>query len=1180
MGNSCNEKNPLNLLGTSQYQRLLEALKPSYAKLYSRNEADWILFGRNLASYFQYYNFQNKKDGSWQEFMASDPAVNAALLSRLKEKDNATYQLSLLNSIRATNNIAVLKSKFKFLFDHAFSILYNINREYETLNEELDLSIKLKAVIQSQLARLFRQLKAFYEEVTSSSPVLVDGADTATDNTAPIEIFSSQFCIQKLEGLLLWNYSGTLSDITMEGGGVKDKIKNYASHNLFTGCLNAIVKNSISLGSYSENQLKYLIDSYSDHSPHYALYLAFVKLISYTTEDLNTFSQKHLDFYYKTILKITGKKAEPDSAFLLLENAKNTDHYQVKKGTAFKAGKDSAGKELFYTADEDTVISKAEVAELQNIYLKKTSTYQAIFSGNKANSQDGRGAELTNADQSWLPFRSEASPLAEYGFAIGSHMLFARGGNRFFTITMEVGDTTGLEYLLTGVVSKIKFTGKKGWIEPDPSTINCYVYPGEPYLFINVTVDASYDPIVPFNKELHGNGFDIEDPVCVVYFKNTNSDENLYKTLSQINFTRLWLNCSVSGYKNFTLHNGVTTVDIAKPFDLLGPSPSVGSSFIIGSNEIFYKNQQSTLNFNLYLEWDKFQRLSEQFVSRSQEIKFAFLKNGSFQSNDQAKDTFFFPNLMYFQTYYPFSHYTYDLDRINYEDDASFSVESVDGYIRFQLITKEFGHSYYIRQLAEYAKTGKYKAYPSNTYTATTDPPPAEPYTPAVKSMSVNYDATYCNEVSAGEKNLMSFFLVGPLGNERVDITQADPANYKQFKMLPVFESNGELWIGLKKANPGETVSLLVKVSEGSSDPFQERSDIEWSYWSEAGTWVAFEDKEVADGTNDFTQSGIIKFPLHEDISNNNLMYVSGLHWIKGKIASTGAACNLIDIKAQGIKVTLNDYKNTGVEYTQIRDAGVISKLVNPVPEIKKISQPYSSFNGKIAESGDKYYNRVSERLRHKNRAITMWDYERILLEEFQELYKVKCINHHKCDDTGNYEMVPGHVTVVPVMNLKGNNFINPLRPYTSIGTLVNIERYLRNLISPFVELHVVNPVFEEVQLDFKVVFNSDDTSYCHDQLISDIEAYLTPWAYDSSVGIEFGGSIKKSVLIDFMDELSYVDHVSCVKMFHWVNGTKSQGDKEEITAGSARSVLVSFGGNETEPKHKIETETADCNCG
>ena len=52
------------------------------------------------------------------------------------------------------------------------------------------------------------------------------------------------------------------------------------------------------------------------------------------------------------------------------------------------------------------------------------------------------------------------------------------------------------------------------------------------------------------------------------------------------------------------------------------------------------------------------------------------------------------------------------------------------------------------------------------------------------------------------------------------------------------------------------------------------------------------------------------------------------------------------------------------------------------------------NFNGKMKEAGNKFYTRVSERLRHKGRTIALWDYERLVLQYFPGVYKVKCINH------------------------------------------------------------------------------------------------------------------------------------------------------------------------------------------
>ena len=59
---------------------------------------------------------------------------------------------------------------------------------------------------------------------------------------------------------------------------------------------------------------------------------------------------------------------------------------------------------------------------------------------------------------------------------------------------------------------------------------------------------------------------------------------------------------------------------------------------------------------------------------------------------------------------------------------------------------------------------------------------------------------------------------------------------------------------------------------------------------------------------------------------------------------------------------------------------------IDDIPFISKEAKPSRS-------EALEYYRRISERLRHKNRAITSWDYEQIILENFPEVFKVKCLN-------------------------------------------------------------------------------------------------------------------------------------------------------------------------------------------
>src|SRR4029077_10948625 len=108
-----------------------------------------------------------------------------------------------------------------------------------------------------------------------------------------------------------------------------------------------------------------------------------------------------------------------------------------------------------------------------------------------------------------------------------------------------------------------------------------------------------------------------------------------------------------------------------------------------------------------------------------------------------------------------------------------------------------------------------------------------------------------------------------------------------------------------------------------------------------------------------------------------------------------------------------------------------------------------------------------SERLRHKNRAICLWDYERLILEAFPQIYKVKCLNHTCFEPsesgTGIYrELAPGHVTIVTIPNVRVQNLRDPLKPFTSLGLLDEIKGFLEESTSCFAQLHVKNPQFEE----------------------------------------------------------------------------------------------------------------------
>ena len=162
------------------------------------------------------------------------------------------------------------------------------------------------------------------------------------------------------------------------------------------------------------------------------------------------------------------------------------------------------------------------------------------------------------------------------------------------------------------------------------------------------------------------------------------------------------------------------------------------------------------------------------------------------------------------------------------------------------------------------------------------------------------------------------------------------------------------------------------------------------------------------------------------------------------------------------------------------------------------MEQPYDSFGGQVKERATHFYTRISEHLRHKGRAITIFDYERLVLEKFPEIYKVRCINHGQVDDKGQlHELVPGAVTLVVIPDLSQRPTTNNLEPKVNINLLQKVEKYLSQLSSPWVEIRVVNPVYEQIRVEFQVQFKESyqpNFGYYSRELERAIIGFLAPW--------------------------------------------------------------------------------------
>lgn len=1330
--------------GTAQNVRLPEALGDDYVRIDERDFADWLVFARSYAKLIDFYNLQDQSVGDWTSFWSVNvtTAVANLVAARVDWFREETRLLFIeLQKIENQDNEELLFQYFNQLFNVIGGLAWQLDVHFQLLPDELPIKTTFRNLIKTSLApafgnwigwRVYANMHGLLSEETTeiqltrvkAMRILGESLETAT----PIwdrYVFSADWITDSANPIPA-SWTAYVAAITTVAANPDDLSNRYASvfgrpdfrktrinfalrHYFFTNAFDQFLKGFTKLVQESRNTLKFLLSKWNRHEPHFALYLAFLRLLVHERDALNTLTRKHLFFYFERVLRLYKKSPVAAQAFVTFELAKHAQPKLLKEGIWLKAGKDKTGKDIVFALTEDFVPNKAKVAELKGVLkapgnpalyqfdadglVYKFSDVNRYFAAPIVNSSDGKGAELSTVDKQWHPFGNKTilnkiwqinSPKLDIGFAIASHYFFLTEAQRTVVLTLNTASVD----LLAGITFKVLLTSEKGWFEQVVSISHANK------LVVSIPGDAP--AIVPYDAKKHGDSYKTGLPLLKCLLPNDDSTTYQYEQIKRLTITSISISVSVTGKNKLALSGSTGPLDTSKPFHPFGAMPTNGAVFMIGDKEVF---QKAADRVTLTVKWKerynerKFFGRSEPNVTAGSDSAgdvLTYLSNtplsivleslhrrpladilGSLGSTPITEalvssrypesatwlpattDAFVdewrsivesqplpqvlvslgvrLPNdrngflnpssnpsgenplppttsLDYLEkSQWRPSLETYNLITDGIEGTSGENSVSVEfavtpdqqiepdfspntpytsglsgGFIRF-VLHGDWGHSDYPRALAQYA--------------VKQDHLPDPLYDPQLLSVSLDYQASTTiplQTTASYTHQTGAFFHLYPFGYEKIE-----PDSELGVRLLPelvpqyaspvntIGKDGGEWYIGLRELTPPQTLSLLIQVAEGSADPQIEKPSehLTWSYLK-ANRWQPFEKEALSDGTNGLLQSGLVRLSVPRDATTDNTILTAGLHWIRVSAqTSIDAICRLVGIHTQAACVKFHDQANDPQLNALPLLAGTITKLVESDSMIKKVEQPYATFRGRAAETEVHFLTRVSERLRHKNRAITLWDYERIILEAFPGIHKVKCLNHvryEQVDGRAIYrELAPGHVTVITISNLRNRNAVNPLRPYTSLGDLKNIEAYLRKYVSCFVQLHVKNPIFEPIRAEFsvKLIAGSDKTFY-ENLLNSEIIRFLSPWAFEEGKEIGFGGKIYKSALIDFIEERPYVDYLENFKLIHLTNPPRP--DQESIEPSTLCSILVSA------EKHTITILDAtdmvvtpeDCGCG
>jgi hypothetical protein len=1205
--------------GTSQAQRRLRALDPAQVQVDERAAEDLLVFASRLAEQVKYYDLDGRdRDAGglfdWTPFFEKSTTVRLAEIARYDVQ--AVRRRFEDRRTQSGDTPEALFDLFTQLRD-----LARVIEEWRTvLDRSTPLRDRIRRLVQANLASMLRRLVAFERAAAGGlagyPPLdLADryggfGAPWAESGDTPGSLRTATAGTGAFDPSAIAPEPGFFGDAATVAEQVqvgKTRLRDLFAplHNTLleiqrTATVSARTRMGLSTeGRPGEGGRE---TTFSKHEPHIGLLIAFLRLYGVIQEDANELPQHHLDFFYRRVLGFSRKDPVPDEVHLLVELARRVDEHRIAAGTEVNAGKDASGVPRIYRVADDVVVNTAQIESLRTLYLDldrnatgfpETKRILGLHAAPVANSADGEGGAFEEDERpSWPTLGTANAPGAVVGFALASRSLAVAEGTRAMTLDVHCHNERPeqSEELLSAAQHglTLELSGPEGWIAPSvTASLQETGADGTVTLRFATTLKPDDPPITGYDAEVYGTDLGTTLPVARVTVTGSIPDDSVsesppshpYDALRGLVVDDVTLTLDVDGVQGIVIQNDQFTGDPAKPFQIFGATPKSGAHFYAGSAEAFQKN---LTRLTLDLTWeDPPDSFADHYAGYAPpgdlpetgdfRVEAAVLQDRGWISAGQeplfAEDDGAVSAQRTLDLPVPGEQGPRPVDTL-----APWTPDTRHGFVRLTLGDQDFYHDAFAGVMTRQALASAHLpdevqgAYYRNADGDTvigdtnTEGAPGEvivpnaPYTPALASVQLSYEAVLTAAEHPGEVTLIHLH---PFGVRVDPPVEEDAAGSR---LLPEYGDEGTLYLGVRDLAPRQSLSVLFQAAEATADTDLEKATVQWSYLA-GNDWKAFDEIQIpVDTTRGLIASGRIEFSIPADATTEHTVLPSGMIWLKASVDhNAGAVSELVGVHPQAVRATFVDRGNDPGHLAEPLPAETISKLVESDPKVKGLVQPYASFGGRPPEDALPFYTRVSEHLRHKRRAVTLFDYERLVLEEFPAVYKVKCINH----TNENHETAPGHVLVAVIPDLSGLPAADRRAPKVTFDVLETIKEFLDGLNSPFVTtptaarggLHVLNPKYESIRVAFSVQFRAGVTSISYEvrELQRGIVRFLSPWAYEDAADISFGGAVYKSSILQFVEEQPAVDFVTDFRMMHG----DSTADVDVIEAGTPRSILI-----------------------
>ena len=419
--------------GTSQSQRVMDNLLSGAAKIDARTLADLLNYFVQMSRHINYYDLKlNVND--WQPFFRNSVPFTLASIIKFPLQ-NTESNLELYKSIFDK------KPSPAGLQLSAFSIYYrfinSINNWHLILKDSsLPIAATLEGLIINKLQAPVKQFIQY-----SNAAVKAYGIN--------------RIDFLKLSGNPVWGLDSTaLSaiDTSFSAGTVSARQRMINLYTDFSTLLTVFSDAVKTLSAASEKNLEGSFiplkeELQKKHPPHLALLFAFLNMFRQLQNDLNQYTRKHLDYFYKEMLQFKAEEAIPDKANIVFEIQKALKNYLIKKGLRVKDGKDDNKQDILFSLDDDIVVTQTSIADKRTLFLNNQNAHaqtyvEGVYMAPVAEMADGVEKEFSGDPKNFPTLGAHYSkyidpetklvkpyPNARLGFILASPVLLLQAGS-------------------------------------------------------------------------------------------------------------------------------------------------------------------------------------------------------------------------------------------------------------------------------------------------------------------------------------------------------------------------------------------------------------------------------------------------------------------------------------------------------------------------------------------------------------------------------------------------------------------------------------------------------------------------------------------------------------------------------------------------------------------------------